>query len=540
MPVEFKTESAEQSEARAKVTHRSAVSAQSADLPCIQHVVGKLPEALDALGAALAKNIPHLFVWNGRLVCLHRMSSVSLGSGAIKRHEGAVTLVPVDAHHLSELAARAAVHLRWDARSGDYRPTDVPMKVVQAYLARGVFPEHRQLSGIVESPTLTTDGRALTTPGYDAGSGLYVAYDPAEMPGWKPLSPSPSLDEAKHAAQLLMGLLGGFPFVGPADASAAVAGIISACVRRSLPAAPLLGISAPTPGSGKTFLAEVIGVLVSGRRPPVMSLGHDDAEDEKRLGGVLLAGDQMIVLDNVSRALNSDLLNQACTQPYLRLRPLGGSTMVSCSTAAQLVATGNGLSIVGDLKRRTVLVRLDARVERPELREFNFDPLTRAAAERGRLLRAALTIPLAYIAAGSPDVGLSPYGSFGDWDRLVRRPLKWAGLEDPLGGAEVLRDHDPDLEAARALLSSWLDAFGSNVVGAAEVVRAATETGPMTCEHLRPELRDALQVICAEKITARRLGYWLRANRDRIVDGMRVHHCGDDPRTKVARWAIVT
>lgn len=536
----FTSETEEQASARATVTKLpTARVAAPADerLPVIHHVAGELPAILDQLGKALA-TVENLFVWSGRLVRLHRLTTTTCSS-ALTRPEGLVILVEVDAAHLQEVAGRAALHMKYDGRSGEYRTCDCPIKVAQNYLARGFWPERRLLLGMVQGPTLTRDGRPITKPGFDEASGIFAAFDPADLPGWRHLPSRPDAEAAKAAAEALLELIETFPFVEPADRSAALAAIITALLRRSLPASPLMGITAPAPGSGKTFLAELVSVIATGQRPAVLSLGHDEAEDEKRLAGALMAGDLIILIDNVSRPLNTDLLNQVCSQPFVRLRPLGGSAMVSVSTAAQLMATGNGLSIVGDMKRRTVLVRLDAKLERPELRNFATDPMQRALAERGRYIHAALTIPLAYLAAGAPDVRVAPFGSFGDWDRLVRRALVWLGFADPLAGAEILREHDPDLEAARLLLSAWHAAFGSRPVAATEVIRAALETTPMGADYVRPELREALQLICFEKITARRLGNWLRVNRDRIVDGMRPTYVGEDRKTKVARWSVV-
>jgi putative DNA primase/helicase len=128
----------------------------------------------------------------------------------------------------------------------------------------------------------------------------------------------------------------------------------------------LFAITAPSPGTGKTLLCETLAIVATDRRASVMSLGHDDAEFEKRLGGVLLAGDAVISIDNIERALRGDLLCQIATQQFVRLRPLGGSGMLNVPTHALLVATGNNLAIIGDLKRRVLMVRLDAHTERPE------------------------------------------------------------------------------------------------------------------------------------------------------------------------------
>lgn len=72
------------------------------------------------------------------------------------------------------------------------------------------------------------------------------------------------------------------------------------------------------------------------------------------------------MLDNIERPLKGELLCQVATQTEIRLRPLSTSCMVTVSTSAFICCTGNNLSVVGDLKRRVCLIRLDAGVERPE------------------------------------------------------------------------------------------------------------------------------------------------------------------------------
>jgi putative DNA primase/helicase len=310
-----------------------------------------------------------------------------------------------------------------------------------------------------------------------------------------------------------------------------------------LPAAPLLAVTAPTPGTGKTLIAETFAIIATGRRASVLSLGHDDAEAEKRLAGVLLAGDAVIALDNIERPLKGDLLCQVATQQFVRLRPLGASGMLSIPTHALMVATGNNLSIVGDLKRRVVLIRMDSGEEKPEERSFSHDHLEDVFARRGELIRAALTLPLAYLAAGAPAITIKgkvmhPLGGFEHWDRMVRRPLAWLGLADPLKASESLREQDPDLEGMRLLLGAWRDVFPNEPKTAAELVNAGQAYKALSQIYEYPELRDALQLVCNEKPNARRLGYWLRRHQNRIVDGMQVKQATMD-RLNVARWQIL-
>lgn len=501
----------------------------------IRHDGGKLPEILDQFGLAVAELEANLFIHAARLVRVYPAQGVK--SGGIHRPKGALIIHPIDAAHLSELGTSAAVHERYDARSEKHKIIDCPRRIADAYLARGNWPELPVLTGFVEAPTIDLDGRLLDQPGYDKETGLFLAFDP--IPGYEPAPKEPSKADATAAADLLLALIESFPCVDDADRAAVLAGIITALVRRSLPSAPMLAITAPTPGTGKTMLAETPSVIATGRRASVLSLGHDDAEAEKRLGGVLLAGDACILLDNIERPLGGDLLCQVTTQPSVRLRPLGTSGVVSVPTHALLLATGNNLSIVGDLKRRVMLVRLDAQVERPEQRTFARNHLEDVYARRGELIRAALTIPMAYLNAGAPLLdGLTPAGSFEQWDRMVRRPLVWLGLPDPLLASETLRDDDPELAAMRALFAAWRELFNDKAVTVAEVIEAGMDRGPMSGSPVNADLFDSLQVACAEKPNARRLGNWLRYRQNRIVDGLCLVRAGMDGKAKVAKWRV--
>jgi len=515
----------------------------------IYHHQGYLPHVLDQLGQALAESCDNLFSYTGRLVRVY--AAPETASGGVHRPRGALVLHAVDGAHLSELATAAAVHKRYDERSkkkpddesegskpsDGWKRIDCPRRVADAYLARGNWPELRPLAGFIEAPTITLDGRLIHEHGHDSETGLYQAC--AVIPGWSAPPAKPSADEAKAALDVLLELVQDFPFVAWEDRAAVVAGIITGLLRRVLPAAPLLAVTAPTPGTGKTLIAETFAIIATGRRASVLSLGHDDAEAEKRLAGVLLAGDAVIALDNIERPLKGDLLCQVATQQFVRLRPLGASGMLSIPTHALMVATGNNLSIVGDLKRRVALIRMDSGQERPEQRTFSRDHLEDVFARRGELIRAALTIPLAYLAAGVPAIdGMHPLGGFEQWDRLVRRPLAWLGLPDPLKASEGLREQDPDLEGMRLLLGAWSDSFEDKPKTVAELMAAIAPGGEVNVVK-RGNLNDALQLICYEKPTSRKVGNWLRSHKDRIVDGMKVKQLGNDGHTKVARWQVV-
>ena len=93
--------------------------------------------------------------------------------------------------------------------------------------------------------------------------------------------------------------------------------------------------------------------------------------------------------------------------------PLQQSRNVSVNTNVLLTATGNNLSFAGDMTRRALLCRMDARMENPEGRSFEKDLRSWVPEHRGQLVAAGLTILRAFVAAGRPGLAkLPPFGSF--------------------------------------------------------------------------------------------------------------------------------
>ena len=116
----------------------------------------------------------------------------------------------------------------------------------------------------------------------------------------------------------------------------------------------------------------------------MIAQGEDREEAEKRLSTLLMRGDPIIAIDNCEAPLEGVLINQALTQTRVELRILGLSKAMTARCASLITATGNNLIVKGDLTRRAVIGRLDPKVARPELRQFDYDPVADAKANLGR------------------------------------------------------------------------------------------------------------------------------------------------------------
>jgi len=439
---------------------------------------------------------------------------------------------------LIEELARVAEWQAYDGRLKDWKKIDPPSSIAGILAARVGRWRLRSVAAITTCPTLRPDGTVLSEPGYDAVTRIY------HMPGsglrLPALAPRPTQEDAKAAAGLLLDLLAGFPLVTDADKAVALSLIVSAVVRGALGMVPVHAFTAPTPGTGKSYIADVTAAVISGRWCPVITPGRTEEELEKRLGAMLLAGYPIISLDNISNGLSGDALCQIAERPTVRIRILGKSETPECEFRGIIIANGNNLAVIGDMTRRVILGNLDAQVERPEERQFTFDPVQRVLADRGRYIAAAMTIVRAYLAAGQPDKR-PVLASYAAWSDMVRSALVWAGCGDPVETMKVIRDTDPVLTTLRTVLECWRDAFGAEGKTAAEV--AALYAGGFDPEGSEGEaltaLRAALAPVAAVRniIDSGRLAYWLRASKGRPAGKLKF--TGAPGHGGALRWSAV-
>ena len=197
---------------------------------------------------------------------------------------------------------------------------------------------------------------------------------------------------------------------------------------KSSRSAPIVLITATAPGTGKSYLVDVISTVATGHLCPVITASRNPEETEKRIGAVLLSGSTIVSLDNLTHDLESEILCHVAERPIVRVRILGRSEMPLCECRTALFATGNNVAFKGDMVRRGLLCPLEALEARPELHEYQHDVLARIHTERGKYVAATLTSVRAYLAAGSPKV-CRPFGSYHRWNALVRSPLVW--LDEP-------------------------------------------------------------------------------------------------------------
>ena len=487
--------------------------------PTIEVEDGRLPENTDDAATYLLEAGADLYQHGNRLVRVGRWEAVV---GQVERPIGSGVLIDLSPEWMVDAMSRRIHFRRYDKRQEKWRKVDCPAKIAKTLLARaGEWPFYHLL-GFCDSPTLTPSGRVVDAPGFDRQSGLFLSCPPTIKPIGRV-----SEEDRDAASKGLYSLFDTFPFASDADAAAALAMAMTALLRRVLPSAPINGVSASTPATGKSLLADCISALVTGRRAPVAAIGKDSEELEKRIDSILLKGDPICVFDNVMRAVSSDVLCQVATQPHKSIRVLAQSRIVEAPTNVCWIMTGNNLTLLNDLTRRVLLCNLDAGCERPELRSFKRDAVEHVLKHRAQGIRWALQISKAYLDAGCPEVDLHPFGSFELWDRMVRRPLVWAGWPDPLGPAAGMREQDQEFDAMADLMRGWWEAAKGQAMTAAELYALMTEQVPRMGGGYAvawPALHEAANTAFGDlgRLSPRDLGYRLRQWAGRILSGMRI------------------
>ncbi|UZR30268.1 toprim domain-containing protein [Methylococcus mesophilus] len=452
----------------------------------------------------------------------------------VRTTAGTLEIQLVTPEWLALLLTRIAEWQKYDGRVKDYVNIDCPEKVARAYLAASGEWRVPVLRGVSEHPTLRQDGSLVARRGFDDASGLFVDYDgpPVHLPR------APTLEDAKAALDVLAQPFEEFPFASPEDRSVALSALLTGLARKALPTAPLHAFDAPAAGSGKSLLADVIGLILTGRPAPAASYGRDPEEIQKRLSSLLMAAPSLISLDNIERPLDdSETLCSLLSQQVYTFRILGASRVVTVPTNTLIIATGNNLSIRGDLTRRTLLCRIDAGVERPEFREFKRDLKRWVPEHRHELIMSGLTVLRAYHDESRPAHGGKALGSFEEWDSWVRGALVWCGWADPVRTQAAAEQSDGGRAELERVVTLWRAVLGDKALSAAEVIERC---GMSSCVDLRDALLEvAADVRHPDTISARRLGRWLERQRGRVVCGYRVER-RDDSCRKIAVWGMQT
>jgi hypothetical protein len=291
-------------------------------------------------------------------------------------------------------------------------------------------------------------------------------------------------------------------------------------------------VEAPSAGTGKGLLTHALVLPALGNTLAVMPPASTDDEWRKRITAALREAPGAILIDNVTRALDSAALSAVLTARVWSDRLLGHSTTVNLPVRCLWLMAGNNPTMTTEIARRMVRIRMDARVDRPwqrSAKDFRHPKLLEWAEQsRSNLVWAALVLVRHWLAAGRP-LGTKTLGSYERWAAVMGGILRAAGIPGFLGNLDALYD-EADTEGAmwRELVDAWWDKYRDGEVGVADLFtlaqaserfdfgRATTERGQKTA-----------------------FGMALSKQRDRIIGRYQVQRTGTQRRAAMWRLAEV-
>lgn len=502
-------------------------------------VISTEEHEVNMLAVATLAPMPDLYQRGGLLARVIYTDDTNDPHAAVRRPPGAPVVRDLPQALLRERMTRCA---RWVAvRQTQQGPVKVPAHPpdwsVSAVHARGQWPGVRHLEAVVNHPVILPDGSILKQNGYDKQSRLLVSIpDGLRIP----LVDNPNAACAAAAASTINDVIADFPFEKPEHRAAWFAGLLTPLAWFAFDGpAPMTLIDGNVRGVGKGLLADLISIVLTGRRFSVMSYTSDKEELRKKITSVAMEGERLVLLDNLAGAVGNDVLDMALTADRWKDRVLGVNKVYDGPLHVTWFATGNNVELRADTARRCSHCRLETPDEHPEFKAgFKYEDLRRHVREmRGELLSAAITILKAWFVAGKPRHGLNPWGSFEGWSAIVREAVVFAGLPDPgETRMSLLTSADRDANTMGAMIAA-MEKLDDKRAGktTAEIVDAALQFGTGTPEW-QPELKAAVEELCG-RLDGRTLSYKFRQFGRRnfggkMIDKARAGHGG------VIRWAV--
>jgi hypothetical protein len=422
-----------------------------------------------------------------------------------------------------------------DTKSGRV-PIPPPLEVVRDCLSLGDW-QFPALLGITEAPVLRPDGTVMNKPGYDALTNLYYYPSPGLIV--PPIHDKPTDEDILAAAELIIEPLADFPFDGDASFANAIATMFTPILRPMIDGpVPLALFDKPQQGTGASLLAEVISLVATGRAASMMTAQKDDEGWRKSITSLLLKGQLVVTIDNIEYDLSTPSLAAILTATTYQDRILGRSEMVILPNRTTWLATGNNIRLRGDLPRRCIWVRMDARMARPWLRDkkgFKHPDLPGwVSNNRGIILAAILTIARSWVIAGMPEApNLPNLGGYESYCRVIGGVLNYMKVGGFLTNLDAMyNEADTETPQWEGFLQAWLEFVGDSPATVAEVITLLNDKG-----DFKATLPDSL----AGKDTrdfSRRLGNALsKRNGVRYTNGLILAKAGKKRHNAIA-WKV--
>lgn len=316
--------------------------------------------------------------------------------------------------------------------------------------------------------------------------------------------------EVERATALLNDLVRDFPFDKEASRTNALATLITHFIRPAVDLVPMSLVTAPTAGSGKTYMTQIFCRICHDADPSINTVS-EAAELEKRITSYLMTNSPFIVLENISTGhFTSGSLAAMLTSREWTGRILGASKMVTLKNTAQWMMTSNNPDLSHELIRRVLPIRLEPEVEKPADRKLR-DLDAHVAQHRLELVWACLEVIEHWRLQGMPTADIT-WGSYQTWCETVGGIMECAGWEGLASNRGDIASHERDE------IGVFVDKWGrakqpGKKWRASEIVDWAED------EHL---LHDVIGQTTSASWKSRNVAAWMRGHKGRVVQGRKI------------------
>ena len=318
------------------------------------------------------------------------------------------------------------------------------------------------LEAVVGIPLLSRDGtRMLTQRGYSREEGSYFDFDNLES--------GLTVEECIRRIDDLFGIYveepldrPGFPFDTPASRAHLYACMLAGVIGPAVSKKPVFLFDKATSRTGATFMAETVSIILTGDYPTYVRAGTRNRasvdEMAKGLSAAVSSTKGVVLMDNVTGTLDDPEWNRYVTSEIWESRRLGRNDRTVRASRRNIVdmLTANNLWLTAESAARVCISRLDAAMEHPERRRFEWVPQERAMQDRPHYVAAVVGLVSHWLEEGGIlERSVQGWGGFEEWRDLTAGILNAASVEG-FGQAVGMESKDRlDDGGERAFVQWW-------------------------------------------------------------------------------------
>ena len=431
----------------------------------------------------------------------------------------------IDEADLTRLLSQYSVFLKHDARARADLPVDPPARLVHLLMSTQYRQAVPEVMGVVRQPFVRANGNLCLIPGYHADLKVLAAFDPEPFKkfAWQGKI---SITQAEDSARYCEDIYREFAVDASMKNTVLCAGM-TAAQRGVLDRAPMILIQSNVSGIGKSTLARVLALLVSGMPASEISYPNSAEETARTLFSALASSPACVLIDNIVGTLQDHpALCTSLTEPFYESRVLRTSSTKQVLTRVLFVGTGNYVTPAADLRRRVLPIKLVSSLEHPEQRRFAREDLDQYVLEhRSELVMHHLRIAAWYLQA-TEKTECAPLSGLHAWSRRCREPIQALGYDDPaIPMLKMLEEGDDDQAYRLQLLQALRHFFGAEAFTVSDIA----------CLEQR-QMLDALAnvgVLKGGQLSREKLGWFLKGLAGFPIKGLLLERLGKHPQYRV-------